>query len=142
MNKLVFLGGTCGNNTWRDGLIERLIGRGVPTETLFNPVVADWNQEAQQREDEAKKNATFNLFYLGDPQQAENRVSFYSLLEATMGLYDAPTRTIVVFDTSGMPKPAEKSNIKACQDLQKRFSGALIFGTLAEDEDWLGTNLA
>jgi hypothetical protein len=140
--KLVFLGGTCGNNNWRDGLIERLTARGVPSGTLFNPVVADWNEEAQRKEDQAKKDATFNLFYLGDPNQPENRVSFYSLLEATMGLYDAPARTVVVFDTTGMPKPMEKSNTKACKDLKVRFPHAPIFGTLAEAEDWLATNLA
>lgn len=137
MKRLVFLGGTCGNNNWRGGLIQRLVERGVAAEVLFDPVVADWNEEAQRKEDEAKKIATYNLFYLGDPQQENNRVSFYSLLEATMGLYDAPERTVVVFDTTGMPKPMEKSNTKACKDLQKRFPNAPIFGTLAEAEDWL-----
>jgi hypothetical protein len=141
--KLVFLGGTCGNNNWRDGLIARLVARGVPTGALFNPVVADWNEEAQKYEDEAKKNATYNLFYLGDPQMEDNHVSFYSLLEATMGLYDGPkSKTIVVFDTTGMPKHAEKANAKACKDLKKRFPKALIFGTLTEAEDWLASNLA
>jgi hypothetical protein len=142
MKKIVFLGGTCGNNNWRDGLSARLMARGVPAESLFNPVVANWDEAAQQREDEAKKKADFNLFYLGDPQQADNRVSFYSLLEATMGLYDAPARTVVVFDTTGMPKPMEKSNVKACKDLKARFPEAPIFGTLAEAEDWLVKNLA
>lgn len=113
----------------------------MPTECLFNPVVKDWNEEAQKKEDEAKRVATFNLFYLGDPKQDDNRVSFYSLLEATMGLYDSPERTVVVFDTTGMPKQAEKSNVKACKDLKKRFPNSPIFGTLAEAEDWLAGKL-
>ncbi|MEK7641651.1 MAG: nucleoside 2-deoxyribosyltransferase domain-containing protein [Patescibacteria group bacterium] len=141
MTKIVFLGGTCGNNNWRDGLIARLTARGVSADSLFNPVVPDWNEAAQQREDQAKKDAAFNLFYLGDPGQADNRCSFYSLLEATMGLYDHSERTVVVFDTTGMPKHVEKANIKACKDLKARFPGALIFATLAEAEEWLATNL-
>ena len=139
--KLVFLGGTCGNNNWRSGLIARLVARGAPAEALFNPVVADWNEEAQKREDEAKENAAYTLFYLGDPQMDDNRVSFYSLLEATMGLYDDPARTIVVFDTTGMPKHAEKASSKACKDLKKRFPHGLIFASLSEAEDWLVAGL-
>lgn len=141
MKKLVFLGGTCGNNTWRDGFVERLTARGVAAEALFNPVVSPWNDEAQRREDEAKKNATANLFYLGDPKQDDNRVSYYSLLEATMGLYDNPEKTIVVFDSTGMPKHAEKASAKACKDLKARFPQANIFATLAEAEEWLATSL-
>lgn len=140
--KLVFLGGTCGNNNWRDGLIERLVARGASAESLFNPVVKDWNEAAQKAEDEAKAKADYMLFYLGDPQMDDNRVSFYSLLEATMGLYDANVRTVVVFDTTGMPKHAEKANAKACKDLKKRFPGAHIFADLAAAEDWLAVQLS
>ncbi len=137
MKKQVFLGGTCGNNDWRDGLIERLTGQGVPSEALFNPVVDDWNDAAQIAEDAAKAESQYMLFYLGDPQQDFNRCSFYSLLEATMGLYDAPERTVVVFDTDGMPESVAKSNAKACKDLKERHPDKMIFATLAEAEEWL-----
>lgn len=141
-SKQVFLGGTCGNNNWRLPLIDRLVKRGVVASSLFNPVVENWNEEAQRREDEAKQNADFMLFYLGDPQMDDNRVSFYSLLEATMALYDSkPGRTVVVFDTTGMPSHAEKANVKACKDLKARFPDAPIFGTLDEAEDWLAEQL-
>lgn len=142
MKKLVFLGGTCGNNNWRQGLIERLTARNVAPEVLFDPVVTDWNEEAQRREDAAKAEASHMIYYLGDPNQPDNRCSFYSLLEATMGLYDAPDRTVVVFDAIGMPPHIAKANAKACKDLKKRFPDAPIFGTLAEAEEWLVTNLA
>jgi hypothetical protein len=142
MSNLVFLGGTCGNNNWRDGLIQRLVERGVSSDALFNPVVSDWNEEAQRREDAAKAGASYMLYFLGDTLQDDNRVSFYSLLEATMGLYDAPARTVVVFDTTGMPKHAEKANAKACKDLKSRFPEAPIFATLAEAEDWLAERLS
>lgn len=141
MKKQVFLGGTCGNNNWRNGLIQRLTELGVPSEALFNPVVDDWNDEAQAAEDAAKAESQYMLYYLGDPMQDFNRSSFYSLLEATMGLYDAPERTVVVFDTTGMPESVAKSNTKACKDLKARFPEALIFATLADAEEWLATSL-
>ena len=138
MKKIVFLGGTCGKNTWRNGLIERLIDQGVPAECLFNPVVEHWDEAAQKREDAMKADSSVLMLYmLADPMTDEGRLSFYSLLEATMGLYDAPERTIVVFDSTGMPSRSAKSNNKARVDLRKRFPNAPIFGTLAEAEDWL-----
>lgn len=45
MSKLVFLGGTCGNNNWRDGFIARMVARGCPAEWFFDPVVSEWNAE-------------------------------------------------------------------------------------------------
>lgn len=141
MKKQVFLGGTCGNNNWRDGLIQRLTELGVPLSALFNPVVDNWDEAAQAAEDAAKAESEYMLYYLGDPQQDDNRCSFYSLLEATMGLYDAPERTVVVFDTTGMPPHIVKSNNKACKDLMARFPEANIFATLAEAEAWLTAKL-
>lgn len=139
MTQLIFLGGTCGNNNWRDELIDHLVGQGVPATELFNPVVPEWNEDAQRREDEAKRNATCTLFYLGDPMQDDNHVSYYSLLEATMGLYDQPYKTAVVFDTRGMPDHAAKATRKACADLKARFDRAPIFDSLVEAEDWIAS---
>ena len=143
MGRVVFLGGTCGNNNWRDGLIERLKARGIPAEGLFNPVVKNWEQEAQRREDAMKADPSVTMLYmLADPMTEEGRLSFYSLLEATMSLYDAPERTAVVFDSTGMPSRSAKANDKACADLKKRFPDRPIFKTLAEAEDWLVANPA
>jgi hypothetical protein len=135
--KLVFLGGTCGKNIWRKGFIERLMACGVDPKWLFDPVVPDWNEAAQAAEDKAKSEAKYMLYMLGDPMEEGNHTSFYSLLEATMGLYDAPERTMVVFDTTGMPKHAEKASLKACKDLRARFPMSYIFSNLEEAEDFL-----
>ena len=137
MKNMVFLGGTCGNNNWRDGFINRLARRGVTRDALFNPVVLDWNDESRRTEDAAKASARFVLFYLGDPKQEDNRRSFLSLLEAAMGLYDAPDRTIVVFDTTGMPKVAVDSVTKAFQDMKGRFPDLPIFDSLKAAEDYI-----
>jgi len=141
MKKLVFLGGTCDNNDWRAGLIGRLVARGVKPETLFNPVVPSWNAEVQAREDQVKTEATFFLYYLGDPLRDDKRTTYYSLLEGTMGLYDDPDRTVVVFDITGMPRHAARSSLKAYGDLKKRFPNGNIFDSLAQAEDLLAAHL-
>jgi len=87
MEKLVFLGGTSGNNDWRDNFILTLVSKGVSKEVLFNPVVKDWNEEAQTREEKAKKEATHLIFYIADPKQEGDPLSTYSMVEATMALY-------------------------------------------------------
>ncbi|MGL5752690.1 MAG: nucleoside 2-deoxyribosyltransferase domain-containing protein [Paraclostridium sp.] len=46
-NIKVFLGGTCNDSTWRDKLIPLLEDNGI---NYFNPVVDDWNKEAQLNE--------------------------------------------------------------------------------------------
>src|SRR2546423_14768504 len=104
---MIFLGGTVGANNWRTEIvIPSLIERGVPAEILFNPVVEHWDKQAQEREDDAKRVADCLLYVLAspDPHGHTSNVSAYSLVEATMHLYDALDRTVVVLDTTGMPK--------------------------------------
>lgn len=142
MKNLVFLGGTCGNNSWRDGLIARLTAAGVAPESLFNPVVDDWNEACQAKEDQVKLDAGLMLYYLGDPQDgAVGSISLYSTVEAVMALYDDPTRTVVVIDANGLEGHALKAVKKTEKDLRRRFPDAPIFGTLAEAEVWLVSNL-
>lgn len=129
---LVFLGGTCGQNEWRKGFLRQATSVGFPAEMFFNPVVENWDEAAQQREEVAKRDCLVNLFYLADPFEADNRVSFYSLCEAIMGLYDNPQKTVVIFDDSGMPPHAAKSMKKAQQDLRKRFPDGNIFSSYDE----------
>lgn len=126
-SKLVFLGGTCGKNNWRDALIAALVARGVAADKLFNPVVADWTPECQVREDQAKETANLVVYYLADPGDGTG-ISTYSLVEATMALYDQKDRAVVVFDRTGMaPKShPEKVMKKVEADLRKRFPDATV----------------
>ena len=143
MAKLVFLGGTAGNNTWRDGFIDRLVARGVTKEKLFNPVVRDWNEAARAKEEVAKRVATHQLYYLADPMQEGNPVSAYSMVEATMALYDRPKTTVVVFDTAGLDSKshAAKAAKQAEMVLRARFPKANIFSDSKAAEDWLAGQL-
>ena len=141
MGKLVFLGGTAANNTWRDGLIEALVDRGVSADVLFNPVVKDWNEEAKLREEKAKTEATLLVFYVADPKQEGNPLSAYSMVEATMALYDKPERTVIVFDVDGMSGHPLKAMSQTMKVLKARFPGANIFGTRQDAIDWLASQL-
>lgn len=141
MSKLVFFGGTCANNTWREAFIQELVGRGVPSEYLFNPVVADWSEEAQRREEEAKQKATYLIFYLADPQQLGNPLSYYSGVEATMALYDRPKATVVIFDNEGISGQFLKAAQQAERVLRQRHPNATIINSREQAIDWLAKQL-
>lgn len=142
MKNLVYLGGTCGNNNWRTRFIDAVTASGVPAESLFNPVVADWNAEAQEREEAAKREATHHLYYIADPQQEGNPVSAYSMVEATMALYDHPETAVVVFDASGMPAHAAKASAQTARVLRARFPDAHILDSFDAAVQWFIKQLA
>lgn len=141
-SKEVFLGGTAANNNWRDGIIAALAERGVPTDGLFNPVVPNWNAEAQAREEASKESADFLVFCIADPKQEGNPLSAYSLVEATMALYDKSDRAVVVFDTEGMSGHPLKAMNQCLKVLKTRHPNANILGTRQELVEWLAKNLA
>lgn len=136
MQPVIFLGGTVGNNNWRIQFIENLVALGFNENEIFNPVVEDWNEEAQIREDTAKTESRYMIYYLADPMQGPNAISAYSMVEATMALYDDRERTVVVFDMTGLEGHALKSYRKTASDLKKRFADANIFATPDEALEW------
>ena len=145
----VFLGGTAGSpadpayNRWReDRVIPALCAAGIPTDYLFNPVVTDWNSEAQRREDEIKSDPnTFMLYVITNPRTSGSEVSAYSLVELVMALYDEPGRTVVAFDTSELSPNMAKAITKAMNDLCRRFPSAPIFDSIEDATDWLAGRL-
>lgn len=148
LKNIIFLGGTCGKNHWREDIvIPGLLERGVSPDALFNPVVPDgqpWDDAAREREDEIKHTARWQLYVIAspDPGMAEcPGVSGYSLVEATMGLYDAPERTLVLVDTMGMAKHTAKSIAKTATDWHRRFPNAPIFADYAALIEWLAPRL-
>lgn len=138
----VFLGGVCGKNAWRDGFIERLVSRGMPRQYLFNPVVESWTPECQVREDFAKQHATVCLYYLADPKSGDGHLPVYSLVEATMALYDKrhDQDLFVVLDSSGISGHAAEVMKKIAHDLQSRFGPESVLPTLELAEEKLVLN--
>lgn len=142
----VFLGGTCGHNRWREEIvIPGLLARGVAIGQIFNPVVAHWDKSAQAREDEAKRSMRYQLYVIASPypgdESAAAAVSGYSLVEATMGLYDAPERTLILVDTAGMADHTAKAIAKSAADWHHRFPDAPIFADYASLIEWLAAQL-
>ena len=54
----VFLGGTCNESTWRDRLIPML------EMDFFNPVVDDWDEDAQGRERFEREHCDYCLYVI------------------------------------------------------------------------------
>lgn len=144
-NKLVFLGGTCGDNHWREDIvIPGLLERGVDPDCLFNPVVEQWGEEAQRNEDRVKAFADYQLYVIASPDPSApdvTNVSGYSLVEATMGLYDAPAKTLILVDTTGMAKHTAKAIAKCATDWHQRFPCAPIFADYASLIECLANRL-
>jgi hypothetical protein len=146
MANLVFLGGTVGNNGWRNKLIAALKSRGIDTTQLFNPVVDNWDDNARRREEEAKRNATHVVYYLASPEQDTNPLSAYSMVEATMALYDKENDNdagdpLVVFDFDGIGGHALKALKQTQNVLLNRFGAASIYSSFDELVDVLTEEL-
>lgn len=82
---LVFLGGTCNGSAWRDQLIPLL------TCDYFNPVVDEWNEEAQARELDARAHADMVLYALTPRMEG-----CYSVAEVVDDSNKRPDSTIMV----------------------------------------------
>lgn len=141
MNVRIFLGGTVGGNSWRADFTRALVDLGYAPHTIFNPVVADWNADAQAREEHAKATAGFVLFYVADPMQAGNSLSAYSMVEATMALYDRSGSAVVVFDPSGMSGHALKAMRQAFAVLKSRFPAAALFADPTDALVWFAARV-
>jgi len=136
-NVRVFLGGTCGRNRWREGLMDRLAARGLSSNALFDPIVPDWNEAAREREERAKADADVLLFYLGDPEEPGIPLSGFGLVEATLAVCHEPERAIVVFDLDAVSGHARKVYEQSAKLLRAQGSNALIFDHLHDAEDVL-----
>lgn len=79
----VFLGGTCNGSTWRDSLISKL------NIDYFNPVVDDWNEEAQKNELRERKECDFVLYTITPKMKG-----FYSIAEVVDDSNKRPHSTI------------------------------------------------
>ena len=100
----VFLGGTCAGSTWREELIPML----SENVEAFNPVVADWNEEAAQREIMHRENDDICLYVITPEGEG-----FYSFVEVTDDSNKRPERTVLCVLTERDGKEFSKHNLKA-----------------------------
>ena len=81
--KTIFLGGTCGDSTWRKKLIPTL------EIDYFDPVVDDWTPECQEEEIKQRQNCDFVLYVISPYMQG-----VYSIAEVVDDSNKRPERTV------------------------------------------------
>lgn len=124
----VFLGGTINGSKWRDELIPDL------KIDYFNPVVDDWDENAQMIEEREKKSADFLLFVITPRMKC-----VFSVAEVVDASNKAPQRTIfcVLDSDDGLEWGVdEKKAIDAVSRLVKS-NGAYVFDSLDEIASFL-----
>jgi hypothetical protein len=81
--KVVFLGGTCNETTWRDRLIKLL------KIDYFNPVVEDWTPECMAEELRQRETCDFCLYVI-----TPKMTGVYSIAEVVDDSNKRPEKTI------------------------------------------------
>lgn len=128
----VFLGGTCNDSTWRDRLMPML------EMDYFNPVVDDWNDEAQAREEEEKANADFQLYVI-----TPLMTGVFSIAEAVECSNKNPDACVFVVlaedDSKSFTKGQMKSLIATAQLIEN--NGGSVFSSLEKVAEFLNSKV-
>ena len=88
MAKKVFLGGTCNGSNWRNDMKILLQREGLE---YFDPVVDDWNEEAQTRESEEWESCDFCLYTI-----TPKMIGTYAIAEVVDDSNKRPEKTVFV----------------------------------------------
>jgi len=117
----VFLGGTWNGSNWRDKFLKTL------KMDYFNPVVENWNEEAQKREDLEKVSCDFCLFVI-----TPKMTGVFSIAEVVDLSNKSPERTILVIldqDTNEIFVESQMKSLKAVAKLVEN-NGSKVFYNL------------
>ena len=134
LEKVIFLGGTCNGDDWREEFIDTWKNKVKDHESLkdvelFNPVVDNWDEEAQKKENEVKDKAFVNLFVITPKMHGS-----FSIAEAIECCHSSSAKVVfAVYDkynewigqTDGNGNRIEKS-FDAIGDLIKKHNGLYI----------------
>ena len=126
---VIFLGGTCNNDPWREEFIhnwKNLLNNDRYTDlkkiNLFNPVVDDWNEAAQKKEEEIKSTAMMNLFVI-----TPNMKGVFSIAEAIECSHRTDCMTVfAIYDKNKIFCTSEMKSFDATGDLVKKNGGKYI----------------
>ncbi len=86
--KKVFLGGTCNESTWRNRMMVHLYDKGME---YFNPVVDDWDDDAQANELREREECDFCLYTI-----TPKMTGTYSIAEVVDDSNKRPHKTVMV----------------------------------------------
>jgi len=130
----VFLGGTCNESTWRNRMMIHLYNEGLE---YFNPVVDDWDGEAQANELRERKACDFCLYAI-TPRMTDS----YAIAEAVDDSNKRPNKTIFVLlrDDGNLrfTKGQWKSLVSVANMVGR--NGGQIFEDLKSAAIWMGKN--
>lgn len=130
--KKVFLGGTCAETTWREELIPLL------NINYFDPVVEDWNEEAQKQEIFERENCDYCLYTITPKMQG-----VYSIAEIIQDSNERPEKTVVCLLKNDKDETFSKSQWKSLEQVGKmaKQNGAKIFYSLEEVAKYLNEKI-
>lgn len=128
----VFMGGTCNETTWRSYLEEQL--KDNKNIDLFNPVVKDWNEEAQKRELEERENCDYCLYVI-----TPKMTGVYSIAEVTDDSNKRPEKTLFCYLDKDEDYMFDYGQLKSLENVRKMVerNGAKVFLSLDEIIDFL-----
>lgn len=113
MSKKVFLGGTCAGHDWRSDLMPKL------KIDYFNPVVSDWNAEAQHNELRERASADYVLYVITPGIRG-----VYSIAEVTDDSNKRPKKTVFcIHETNGTFDRKMMKSLDAVGRLVERNGG-------------------
>lgn len=122
-NKKIFLGGTCAESTWRDRLIKLL------KIEYFNPVVDDWNEEAQKKEIYEREHDDFCLYTITPLMEGT-----YSIAEIIDDSNKQPKKTIFCLLKEDDGKSFSEGQWKSLEQVARmaKENGAQVFYNLED----------
>lgn len=135
----IFLGGTV-NSDWRYFMINELNKLGVD---YFNPIVTNWDREAQKNEEVEKEKCDWLLFVITPKMEG-----FYSIAEVVDASNKSPNKTIFtvlnVDDVGGLNgykckykwEHSQENSIKAIKELVKK-NGAHVFDNFIDTLEFI-----
>lgn len=126
--KEVGLFGTCNDSQWREALIPLLNCK------YYNPVVKDWNEEAQKMELEKRQTCDFILYVI-----TPKMTGVYSIAEVVDDSNKRPERTlfcVVENDDNNEFNEHQLKSLKMTKNLV-RENNARVFETLEDVAEFL-----
>ena len=129
--KRVFLGGTCNGSLWRNTMEACLGNLGLD---YFNPVVEDWNEEAQKQEIQERRDCDFCVYTI-----TPKMTGVYSIAEVVDDSNKRPLRTVLVlfrWDEGDHFTEGQWKSLKAVGNLVQRNGGA-VFESLLDAAEFM-----
>lgn len=127
-SKEVGLFGTCNNSQWREVIIPLLNCK------YYNPVVKDWNEEAQKLELEKRETCDYILYVI-----TPKMTGVYAIAEVVDDSNKRPERTlfcVIENDDENEFTEHQMKSVKMVKNLV-RENGARVFESLADIADFL-----